>query len=530
VVVGSGAAGLTAALSAATRGATVRVYERAPVFGGTTAMSGGGMWFPRNPLGPTLGFKDSAEEAMLYLHRLTFGRVSESLLRDYVDRSPEVFDFLSSKTPMELEATDTPDYQTSLPGAQKGGRQVATGLYDTSRLGDMANFLRRGPSPGGIPAIRHGEYQKSGFGISRDWAKTARARSETGVVARGAAMVGALMEACVQQGVEFVASARVMKLVTTERKITGVVVDREGKSETCLATNGVVLATGGFEWNRQLWTDLIAAPLSSPLSPPTNDGDGLRMAMFARARLGNLGQVWWMPVVALPGETYDGQPRVRMGTAPKALPGAIVVNRKGRRFANEAMNYDDFGKIMVRFDPLTYEYSSLPCFVIVDQAYRDKYALLSHDVETVPPSDWLYEAPTIRELAQRIGVDPHGLENEITEFNRNTEEGLDPVFHRGEVGWERYRSDPRFKNPNLGPLAQPPYYAYELRVGCFGTKCGPVIDEGSRVLDLESKPVPGLFAAGNVTASVFGPAYPGGGSTLGPAVTFGYIAGQTATR
>jgi 3-oxosteroid 1-dehydrogenase len=528
VVVGSGGAGLMAALSAAVLGARVTVLERAPVFGGTTAISGGGMWLPRNPLGAALGFEDSEEEVMTYLRRVTLGRSPEPLLQGFVRAAPEACALLQRESAHELEGTDTPDYLTGLPGGKVGGRQVASGLYDTARLGELAPLLRRAPTPGGIPALRHSEQQAGGWGIGehgKDWVALTEERRQTGIVGRGCALVGGLLEACVRHGVQLVHSTRVNELTQSDGRVTGVRAEREGTTDTYAASRGVVLASGGFEWNPTLWDSLVGVPLDHPLSPPFNEGDGLRMAAGAGARLANVNQVWWMPSISLPGLTSEGKPDTRMeGT--RGLPGAIVVNRRGRRFMNEAMNYNDAGKAMTAFDPHTYEFANYPSFVILDREHHDTYPRAAFDEQT--QATWLSEAPTLRELAGKIGVDPDGLEQQVKDFNVDAEHGRDPVFRRGEYAWETYRGDPRFPNPALRPLGPGPYYGYELRVGCFGTKGGPVIDEQARVVGFDDRPIPGLFAAGNVASAVFGPAYPGGGSTLGAGVTFGFIAGRTA--
>jgi hypothetical protein len=187
---------------------------------------------------------------------------------------------------------------------------------------------------------------------------------------------------------------------------------------------------------------------------------------------------------------------------------------------------------MVQFDPRTYEFPNVPAFVVFDRENRDKYPILGtsvpFDSESAISADWLIEAPTLRKLANQIAVDPDGLDQQVREFNKYAERGLDPIFHRGESAFERARGDSSSGNSTLGPIGHGPYFAYGLRVGCFGTKGGPVIDGNAQILDFEDRPIRGLYAAGNVTAGIFGPAYPGSGSTLGPAITFGYLAGRSA--
>ena len=530
VVVGSGGAGLIAALAAAHGGARVTLLERAPVFGGTTAISGGGAWMPGNSAGAALGFEDSREEVRTYLDRVTFGRVAASVLDAFVENVPRVHEFLVEQTPVVLDGTTVADYLTNLPGAKQAGRQLATGLYDLNRLGEWAAKVRMGPWPGGIAFVTQREKE-----TLPELDSIMQERMAKGIAGRGRALVGALMEANLQRGAELVNNARVVGLTTSNGRVSGVEVLEDGKLETYPASQGVILASGGFEWNRSMWDSLVGTPFDGPLSPPYNEGDGLRAAARVGAKFGNINQVWWMPSRALPGDTYDGRQRLR-GAAGRGLPGSIIVNRQGRRYGNESMNYNDFGKLQVAFDPHAYEFVNSPSYQVFDQAHVDRYGIV--DAAGAGEDGWVESAPTVRGLAEKIGVDPLGLEEQVREFNRHAEAGHDPVFHRGEAGWERkvytwerFKADDPYGdiNPTLAPLSRPPFYAYEIKIGCFGTKGGTVIEEHGQVVDYDDRPIPGLYAAGNVTAGVFGPAYPGGGSTLGPALVFGYIAGRSVT-
>jgi succinate dehydrogenase/fumarate reductase flavoprotein subunit len=499
------------------------------VFGGTSAISGGGMWLPGNPLAATIEVDDSPEAAESYIRAITLGRTPEALITAYVHHAPKVFDFLTRETPIVLEVSRMPDYHGAMPGAaNRGGRTLLPGLYDTTRLGEWGPLLRRGPRPGSVSPL-HGDDEMY-HGTVGPSSEVVQERLARGIVSCGGALVGSLMEACLNRGVNVVLGCPVRRLTIDGRRVTGVSVERSGEAEQIEARRGVMLATGGFEWSRELWDRLVGVPLDGPLSPPFNEGDGLRMAMQAGAMLGNVNQAWWRPSLAIPSEEYDGRPRLRSAHRG-TLPGSIVVNRAGRRFANEALVYDDFGKAIVAFDPNSYTYPNHPCFLVFGQAYRDRYPrLLSHDAETPATPDWLHQAPTLHALAELIGVDATGLEAQVRGFDAYAERGVDPAFHRGETAIEWWNGDRRFNNPNLAPVGAGPYYAYELKSAVFGTKGGAVIDEHARVVGFDGQPIPGLFASGNVTAGIFGGSYPGGGGTLGPAVTFGYIAGRTAMR
>jgi 3-oxosteroid 1-dehydrogenase len=541
VVVGSGGAGLAAALSASLHGARVVVLERSSRLGGTTAISGGGMWIPQNPFMAEMGVDDSRQEALTYTTRVAMGRTDHEVLETFVDEAPRLFDLLQTHTAAEIEPAWTPDYQPGFEGAKSAGRQIALGLFDLARLGDMGTLVRRAPwwsaRDGGAmsnPSLRHEEQEAAGWGMSTQGRAQlialANERHEQGIVGRGCALVAALVAGCAAQGVTFVTGARARALLNRGGRVAGVTVETEEEGTTdYIARAGVVLATGGFEWNRSLVNAFLSGPLNSPLSPPLNEGDGLLMAAKQGALLGTMDQAWWATTVSIPGEQYEGKPAARW-SAGRGLPGMIIVNRQGRRFANEGLNYNDFPHAMTVLDPHTLSWANHPAFVVFDAGFRERYPLINYwELDMKAGSGWLVEADTLEELGMRAGIDPAGLVDQVRAFNQHAVHGEDPVFHRGENDWGRYRGDSSFKNPNLGPLDRPPFYAYRIELGCLGTKGGPVTDRHARVRRAEGGVVPGLCAAGNAAASIFGPGYPGGGATLGPGLTFGMIAGETLT-
>ncbi|MDT7578617.1 MAG: 3-oxosteroid 1-dehydrogenase [Pseudonocardiales bacterium] len=530
VVVGSGGAGLTAALVAALAGRRVTVVERSDRLGGTTAISGGGIWIPDNRFMRQQGLPDSPEDAVTYLRRLTLGAGDDELITAFVEQSAAAMDFLSENTAVPFLGTSTPDYQPTLPGA-RAGRNVAVGLYDASRLGAYQALLRLPPWPGGWPPLTHPELEVASWGLRADTTELhalASKRRQEGIVARGAALVGGLVEGCVDAGVTFLTSTRVTSLVETGGQVSGVVLDGPDRTHRLDARLGVVLASGGFEWNADLVQGFLGVPMNAPLSPPDNTGDGLLMAMRAGARLGSMNEAWWMPSVDVPGAEYDGAPFYRMSVG-RAFPGMIIVNAEGRRFVDESLNYNDMPHAMQTFDPGSFSYPNLPAYVVFDAAFRAKYPLLNYwevfgegDV-----TDWVVEGATIGDLAERAGISRDGLEAEVQAFNTEAAAGRDPAFGRGQSALAAYRGDTDYANPTLGPLGEGPYYAYELRLGCLGTKGGPVTDRNGRVVRLDGSVIPGLWAAGNVAASMFGKSYPGAGGTLGPALAFGYAAGMS---
>jgi hypothetical protein len=236
-----------------------------------------------------------------------------------------------------------------------------------------------------------------------------------------------------------------------------------------------------------------------------------------------MSEAWWGPMIHAVGDTYDGEPLFRPTSGLRTLPGGIIVNGRGRRFVNEAMNYNDLGKALSNFDPVGYDYPNQPCWLVFDQRFRDSYSVATCTPDAPTPR-WMATAPTLRELADAVGIEADGLEHQVTEFNADAAQGLDPHFHRGETVYDTYRGDPTVTpHRNLRPLEDGPYYAVPLILGCLGTKGGPVTDARGRVLDTHDRPIPGLVACGNVAASPFGPGYPGAGATLGAGMAFGYL-------
>jgi 3-oxosteroid 1-dehydrogenase len=524
IVVGSGASGLVAALTAAINGRRVVVLEKTPVLGGTSAISGGAIWAPANKYLAKAGETDTREMGLEYLRRMTLGRVDDGLLVRYVETINEMLDFVEANTGLEFSVNlEHPDYQSDLPGARPGGRTLQVGLYDSKRLGDLRTKLR--PTHSTVPITK---FELDEWGMDTldrwDWALIAD-RTKNEIVGMGAALVGELIEACLERGVEIRNSSPVAQLICREGGVVGVVVEGQAGREEIQAGEGVVLASGGFEWNETYVKRFLGVPMVAAGSPPCNEGDGLRMAMAVGAALGNMTEAWWAPQLDVAGDTYDGRPLHRTTSGIRTLPGSLIVNRHGKRFVNEAMNYNDFVKAMAHFDPVAYEYANVPCWLVFDETYRRSYTIgtLTPDA---PTPRWVSEAPTLRELADKVGIDPGALIDQVEHFNKAAAEGLDPDFHRGESAYDRYRGDKNHKpHRNLGPLQDGPYYAVELHYGCIGTKGGPVINDTGQVLDTDEKPIPGLYACGNVTASIFGPAYPGAGCTLGAGMTMAYLIG-----
>ncbi len=533
VVIGSGAAGATAALAAHAGKARVAVLEKSAKFGGTTAVSGGVVWVPNNKHMPEVGIPDSMDEAVSYVTRLADGRSDPALIRRYLEVAPQMIEFIEGATPIVFKALARyPDYHPEFPGGKPGGRSLDPGLYDTNQLGAWKDKLRKSPVFG-MTAMSVTE--------ATDWGVFSKPsalpfallgkRFKQGLVCYGGALCGGLLEALLARGIEPMLSTPVHELIVEDDRVAGVRAEQGGKELLIKARKGVVLASGGFEWNAELAARFLGGPLTHPNSPPGNDGDGLRMAMSLGADLGNMTEAWWCPSLDIPGEEYDQRQLHRGDFATRSLPHSVIVNRQGQRFVNEAHNYNDMMKAFFAFDPVSYDRPNLPAWIVIDAQYLERYALLTY-VPGMPIPDWLIKADTVEALAEKIGVDARGLVATLARFNRFAVEGADPDFRRGESLYDHFYGDPsrveHGGNPNLGTIEKAPFYAIQVHPGAIGTKGGPRTDGDARVLRPGGEPIAGLYAAGNVAAGVTGAGYPGAGATIGAAMTFGYLAGRHA--
>jgi 3-oxosteroid 1-dehydrogenase len=530
VVVGSGAAGLAAATFAHDGGAEVLVIEKAELIGGTTGVSGGMPWVPLNRHMADVGVEDSRDEALTYLRRLTLGREPDpDLLEAYVDNAADVLAHLEAKTPLRMTAPPMfSDYFADLPGGKPRGRSVEPEPFDArTALGDWAPRVRTSPH---LPWLTMEEGAKFLTGAGLPDLDLAAQREADDVRVLGPALVAALFRGLLDRGVAVETGCAVRDLVMVDGgvgEVVGVSIEPGG---LVAARRGVVLASGGFEWNREMVRAFIGQDIE-PLSPPHNVGDGHRMAMEAGARLANMGAFWGQPALLEPGATFEGRPMFQMGTA-RSNPGSILVNKHGRRFANEGVAYQDLPKVFGTFDPVAIDYpNEAPVWLVFDQRVKDTMVILPTVLPGQPAPDWILRADTVRGLAAAIDVDPEALDDTVARYNAQAEEGGDPDFGRGTTWFEGFMTGGPRPEHCVVPLRNPPYYAVQLHNGALGTCGGPLIDRDGRVRTWDGAVVPGLYAAGNAAANVFGPAYPGGGATIGPALTFGALAGRhAATR
>ena len=344
----------------------------------------------------------------------------------------------------------------------------------------------------------------------------------------GQALAGRLLRACLDRGIEPRTSSAGRELLLEDGAVVGVLVDTPDGPLDVRATRGVVLASGGFEWNRDLVRSFLRGPMTHPVSMETSTGDGLLMAMKAGAMITNMREAWWIPVGDVP---VDDNPLGRiLVNGQRTLPHSIMINKRGRRFTNEAANYNAFGAAFHVEDVSRFEYANLPCWLMFDQTYVDTYGFrVSAGAGGGEVPSWVPRGDTPAELAASLGIDGEELERTVERWNTLCAEGHDPDFGRGDSAFDCWWGDPHRKgrrDATLGPLQRGPYYAYEIHSGALGTKGGPRVDPDGRVLNIDGDPIPGLYAAGNVMGSPFGMTYGGPGGTLGPAMVYGYLAGR----
>ncbi|MGD0556779.1 MAG: FAD-dependent oxidoreductase [Streptosporangiaceae bacterium] len=513
VVLGSGAAGLTAALAASVAGARTAVFEKAELIGGTTALSGGTFWIPGSQPG------DSRERGLLYLTSLSNGMILPELAEALVDGGPELIDFLEKHTAMRfLLVEGYPDYHPERPGGLPGGgRSIEVDLVPVGEQSDRIAgatsrmLIRETPLGGGTGVLPPDVLAE---------------RDRAGLEGLGRGLVAGLLTACLEHGVEITTQARGTRLLTDDGAVTGVLV---GNRQVRAAA--VVLATGGFEYDPALVRDFLRGPVSRPIGAPTNTGDGLRMAMRVGAQLGNMREAWWSPIVSFPGRRRDGGANALLASRERALPGSLMVNRRGVRFTNEAANYNAFGGAFHQLDASRFEYPNLPSYLIFDQSVPDGFGVFGGAPGSVVP-DWVTGADTLGELAGRLGLPVGQVTETVARFNDNARSAVDPDFGRGESAFDRFPGgrtlDPDSAASTLGPVETAPFYGVEVQSSLLGTKGGPRTDRAGRVLNVDGDVIPGLYAAGNAMANPTGMVYGGAGATLAVAGVFGMLAGRAA--
>ena len=549
LVVGSGGGGMTAALKAAADGLDTLVVEKSPQFGGSTALSGGGIWVPGAPSQRRAGYTPDPDGTFTYLKTITGGLVSDARLRQYVDAAPEMMEFLEQSSPW-FEFVWKPgyaDYYPELPGGSERGSTINVPEIDLRALGEEETNLLTplAMAPRGIwfaPKDLRLFYQ-----VRQNWRGKAvllkliwrMVRAHVfgdRMAAIGQSLMARMRLALKEHGIPLWLSAPMTELVTDlDGRVTGAVVERDGRALRIRARRGVIVAAGGFDhdmaWRRQ---HLPEIEQDWSFGNPAAMGEGIRAGEKVGAATDLLDEAWWFPAMCWP----DG--RLQFMLNERMMPSQFVVNGEGRRFVNEAAPYMDFAHAML--EGQRSGVTHIPCWLITDLRSFRRYVVGGHlPIPKIPfapvptgrkvPKAWLdsgivKEGNSFEELAVQIGVPPAQLWATAQRFNELARKGHDDDFDRGDSAYDNYYGDPTLPNPNLHPLDAGPYYAFQIILGDLGTSGGLRTDEFARVLREDDSVIEGLYATGNATAAVMGRSYAGAGATIGPAMTFGYVAAR----
>ena len=547
LVVGSGGGGMTAALTAHAAGLDTLVVEKAGHFGGSTALSGGGIWVPGAPSQRREGYAPDPDDVKRYLAQITDGLVSGERIAAYVDNAPQMMEFLEN-TSSWLEFVWKPgyaDYYPEVPGGSELGSTINVPPIDLRSLGeDEENLLKPlALAPKGIwlgPKDLRLFYQvrQNWRGkvvlLKLLWRKFRAHAFGERIAAIGQSLSARLRLAMREQGIPLWLDAPMTELITdVDGTVVGAVVEQDGSARRIGARRGVILAAGGFDhdmaWRREYLPELEH---DWSFGNPVATGDGIRAAEKVGASTDLLDEAWWFPAMCWPGGRLQFMLNERM------MPSQFVVNGAGKRFINEAAPYMDFAHAMIAGQRSGV--SHILCWLITDTRSFHRYVLAGHlPLPKVPgapvptgrkvPQEWLdsgvvRSAGTLDELATQIGVPPGELRRTAERFNEMARNGHDDDFNRGDSAYDNYYGDPTLPNPNLYPLTTPPYLAFQIILGDLGTSGGLRTDEHARVLRSDDTVIDGLYAVGNNSAAVMGRSYAGAGATIGPAMTFGYIA------
>jgi succinate dehydrogenase/fumarate reductase flavoprotein subunit len=549
LVIGSGAGGLSTAITAKKFGRNVLVIEKEEHFGGTTAYSGGVLWVPGNPHAERSGITDTREAARTFLKNETRNFYQDEAVEVFLENGPQMLEFFERETEVKFLPTAYPDYHPDVEGGVEIGRSVVAAPYDARALGREIQRLK--------PPLRTITFIGMMFNSSNNelkhFFKATRSLTSALYVAKrlgshlkdlalyrrgvqvtsGNALIARLAKSAFDLGIPIRTKTAAHELWIENGAVKGALVRDENGDARIAARYGVVLACGGFPHDvrrhSMLYPHVERGGEHLSPTPRGNTGDGIRMAEKIGAQFEGRypNAAAWMLVSRVP--LGNGETGVFPHLVDRYKPGVILVNRRGKRFTNEANSYHDVGAAMIRTcegEPET------AAWLICDHPTIRKYGLGFAKPAPVPVqfyvrNGYLKKGKTLEELARVTGIDPSGLVETVRRFNAGAQRGEDPEFGRGTTAFNRYLGDPDHKpNPNVAPIGQGPFYAVKLIMGDLGTFDGIVTDTVGRVLGPQSRPIPGLYAVGNDRASIMGGNYPGAGITLGPIMTFGYVTGR----
>ena len=542
LVVGSGT-GMAAALAAHERGLSVLIVEKSEYVGGSTARSGGALWLPSSPV--LHDSADTRERAATYLRSVVGGRAPAERSTAFLENITATVELLRRSTPLKLFwAREYSDYHPEEPGGSAAGRTCECKPLDTTVLGEYRSRLRPGVMEVTIPMPTTGaDYRWMNLmaRVPRKGIPTIGKRLAQGIgglllgrryAAGGQGLAAGMFAGVLAAGIPVWTQTTLRRLEGDGARVTGAVLDHGGRDVTVVARRGVVLATGGFDHSMDMRWKFQSEKLGRDFSlgADTNTGDGIRVGQELGADIASMDQAWWFPAVApLPGKS----PAVML--AERSLPGSLIVDQDGRRFANESSDYMSFGQRVLELERSGNPVETM--WIVFDQAYRNRYVFAAELFPRMPiPKHWYdagiaVRADTLYELATAMDVPVEALARTMTRFNESASAGEDPDFGRGRSAYDRYYGDPTITpNPNLRPLVKGPFYAVRMVLSDLGTCGGLRADERARVLREDGSVIGGLYAIGNTAANAFGETYPGAGATISQGLVYGYIAAQEAAR
>ncbi|MFD6855904.1 3-ketosteroid-delta-1-dehydrogenase [Rhodococcus sp. NPDC060090] len=545
LVIGSGT-GMAAALSAKELGLSSLVVEKTKYVGGSTARSGGAFWMPANPVLKEAKTGDTVERGRTYVRSVVDGTAPVERGDAFVDNGAETVAMLQRTTPMKFFwAEGYSDYHPERPGGAAVGRTCECRPFNLSQLGAERGRLRPGLMDAGLPMPTTGaDYKWMNLmvrtpvkGFSRIFRRLAQGVAGLAVkreyAAGGQAIAAGLFAGVLNANIPVWTETSLVRLVKDGDRVTGAVLEQNGREVTVTARRGVVLAAGGFdhdmEWRRKFQSESLADGES--LGAEGNTGDAIKIAQEIGADVDLMDQAWWFPAVA---PTKPGKPPLVM-LAERSLPGSFIVDQTGRRFTNESSDYMSFGQLVLERERSGDPIESM--WIVFDQKYRNSYMFAAGLFPRAPiPGSWYkagiaHQGTNAAELAESMGVPVESFSDQFRRFNEDAAAGVDSEFHRGASAYDRYYGDPTVEpNPNMRPLDHGPYFAVKMTLSDLGTCGGLRADERGRVLREDGDVIDGLYAIGNTAANAFGNRYPGAGATIGQGLVYGHIAAHDAAN
>jgi succinate dehydrogenase/fumarate reductase flavoprotein subunit len=479
------------------------------------------------------GMSDSREEALDYLRAVSPNRKDpndEARWAAFVDHAPTMIRFLEEHSPLRFESNSYPDAFAELPGGTAEGRNLEAIPFNPGPMAGRRRELRYPITINrtNLPFTWEEVHELLDHTLRRAIKLGPRLlyRLITRKLSGSRALVAGLYAGCLDAGVDVLLATRARELTSRDGAVRGIRAEQAGKTHELRAAGGVILATGGFDWNPDLTKKYLPGRIDYSSAVPSSLGDGLLMAQQAGAKLAHLDEAWYWAGLRQRDYYYEGAPIGTLISNLRSYPHTIVVNKKGKRFGNEASQ--NFGNDLQVTDPETKELMNLPCWAVFDSQFRKRYGALEAGIHPLfPAPGWVKRYDSLDALAKAVGIDTSGLRETLRRFNQSVRDGTDPDFQRGSSVYDRCYGAPDATHPNLGTIENPPFFAVELIATSLGTKGGPMTNQEWQVLDESESPIEGLYAIGNVSDCL---TYLGfsGGDTLGPGLTAGFIAGKAA--